>query len=181
MYIVTTFLSSGSRGLSLFLGVLTIGLASVILTTGSTLDGLTEWVLRVFGISFLVLLSVVIFIVFFCWVRMLETSHLPAERLVWAEGGLHAANGAATLALTYTLLGISLGVRTLADQELNTDTVQKVIGGLTEHFSVAFMTTVLGLPTAAGLRALISITDVKLKADSISRNHRLVYSKGEQT
>ncbi len=99
--------------------------------------------MRVFGISFLVLLSVVIFIVFFCWVRMLETSHLSAERLVWAEGGLHAANGAATLALTYTLLGISLGVRTLADQELNTDTVQKVISGLTEHVSIAFMTTVL--------------------------------------
>ncbi|SVA47372.1 uncharacterized protein METZ01_LOCUS100226, partial [marine metagenome] len=51
VYIFTTFLSSGSRGLSLFLGVLTIGLASLILTTGSTLDGLTEWVLRVFGIS----------------------------------------------------------------------------------------------------------------------------------
>ena len=112
---------------------------------------------------------------------MLETSHLPAERLIWTEGGLHAANGAATLALTYTLLGISLGVRTLADQELNTDTVQKVIGGLTEHFSVAFMTTVLGLPAAAGLRALISITDVKLQADNVSQNHRLVYSKGEQT
>ena len=112
---------------------------------------------------------------------MLETSHLPAERLIWTEGGLHAANGAATLALTYTLLGISLGVRTLADQELNTDTVQKVISGLTEHFSVAFMTTVLGLPAAAGLRALISITDVKLQADNVSQNHRLVYSKGEQT
>jgi len=106
---------------------------------------------------------------------------LAPERLIWTEGGLHAANSAATLALTYTLLGISLGVRTLADQELNTDTVQKVIGGLTEHFSVAFMTTVLGLPTAAGLRALISITDVKLQADSITRNHHPVYPKGEQT
>ena len=179
MYSFVTFLHSGSRGLSFFLGILTIGLAVVILTTGTTLDTLTEWALRMFGISFLILLSVIILIVFFCWVRMLETGLVVAQRAVWSEAGQHAANAAATLALTYTLLGISLGVRTLADQELNTDTVQKVISALTEHFSLAFMTTVVGLPTAAVLRALISITDVRLRADSVLKNQRLINVEGE--
>jgi hypothetical protein len=71
---------------------------------------------------------------------------------------LHAANGIATLALTYTLFGISLGIGDLAGQNLTPDTVQAVIRGLTERFSLAFMTTVIGLPTSALLRALLSIT-----------------------
>ena len=81
-----------------------------------------------------------------------------AGQAVWFDAGLHAANGIATLALTYTLLGISLGIGTLADQELTPDTVQSVIRSLTAHFSLAFLTTVVGLPSAAAMRALIGIT-----------------------
>ena len=82
--------------------------------------------------------------------------------MFWNETGEHAANAVATLALTYTLLGISLGIGTLADQELTPQTIQPVIRGLTEHFSLAFMTTVVGLPTAAILRAIVAITNVHL-------------------
>ena len=180
MYNILSFLNSGSRGLSLFLGVLTLGLALVVVVTGNTVDGLAGWALKMFGTSFLILLSTMVLGVCFCWVRMVEAKYRHDDRRVWTETAQHAANGIATLALTFTLLGISLGISTLADQELNTDTVQKVIGGLTGHFSLAFMTTVVGLPTSAALRALVSITEVKLQADGIRQNYSLGYVKGDK-
>ncbi|MEQ8395349.1 hypothetical protein [Thalassobaculum sp.] len=75
----------------------------------------------------------------------------------WRQIGLQAASGVATLALTFTLLGISLGIGGLADRPLTPASVQEVIGELTGRFALAFATTVVGLPTAAGLRALILV------------------------
>jgi len=178
MYQVFSYLNSGSRGLSLFLGTMTLGLASAVVFTGRSVDGVANWVLQMFGISFLVLLSGLVVIVCCCWVRMLEYKYSESSRKLWMEVGQHAANGTATLALTYTLLGISLGISTLADQELNTNTVQKIIGGLTEHFSLAFMTTVVGLPVSAVLRALISITEAKLEADGAQNSLKEIYAEG---
>jgi hypothetical protein len=66
-----------------------------------------------------------------------------------------------TVALTYTLLGISLGIGSLAGRPLDPTTIQPIITELTRYFSLAFMTTVVGLPTAAALRALVLITDAR--------------------
>ncbi len=100
----------------------------------------------------------------FAWTKL---RGVPAsERALWLETGASASNGLVTLALTFTLLGISLGIRSLATQELTPDNVQVVIRGLTENFSLAFMTTVVGLPAAAVLRALLTITSVRLEAAS---------------
>lgn len=77
----------------------------------------------------------------------------PADRR-WRQLGLQASSGIATVALTFTLLGISLGIGGLADRPLTPDGVQAVIADLTGRFALAFTTTVVGLPTAAGLRAL---------------------------
>ena len=63
-------------------------------------------------------------------------------------------------------VGISLGIGTLAGQPVNAETVQSIIGDLTSHFSLAFMTTVIGLPVSAALRAVIHITDTYLKSTS---------------
>ena len=70
---------------------------------------------------------------------------------------MQSANGVTTLALTYTLLGISLGIGSLAGQTLTPDTVQAVIRDLTANFSLAFMTTVVGLPASALLRAALTV------------------------
>ena len=86
----------------------------------------------------------------------------------WTEAGLQAANGIATLALTYTLLGISLGIGTLAEQELTPETVRHVIRGLTSQFSLAFMTTVVGLPTAAILRTLLVVTHAQKQGQQLT-------------
>ena len=61
----------------------------------------------------------------------------PRGSEVSLETGLQAANGIATLALTYTLLGISLGIGSLAGHELGPETIQAVIRDLTRHFSMA--------------------------------------------
>ena len=71
---------------------------------------------------------------------------------------MHAAQGVATLALTFTLLGISLGIGSLADNQLTPDTIQSVISQLTNRFSMAFMTTVIGLPVSAVLRTGLAVT-----------------------
>ena len=61
------------------------------------------------------------------------------------------------LALTYTLFGISLGIGSLAGQGLTPETVESVIRNLTASFSLAFMTTVIGLPLSALLRAALVV------------------------
>jgi len=76
---------------------------------------------------------------------------------VWYELGSQSAGGIATLALTFTLLGISLGIESLAQRELSPETVGAVISDLTRHFSTAFLTTIVGLPTANLLRAWLAV------------------------
>lgn len=146
---------SGSRALSYLLGALCIGLAAAVFATSQAPGAIAQWTLEVFGVSFVALFSALVFVSLFSWVRM---GQMPARRDFWLEVGLHGANGVSTLALTFTLLGISLGIGTLAEQELTPETVQSIIQDLTKHFSLAFLTTVVGLPSAAVLRALLSIT-----------------------
>ncbi len=146
---------SGSRALSYLLGALCIGLAVAVFATSMAPTAIAEWTLEVFGISFVVLFATLVFLSLYAWVRM---GQLAERRDFWLEVGLHGANGVSTLALTFTLLGISLGIGTLADQELTPDTVQPIIRDLTKHFSLAFLTTVVGLPSAAVLRAILSIS-----------------------
>lgn len=146
---------SGSRALSYLLGALSIALAAGVFATSMAPAAIANWTLEVFGLSFVVLFSTLVFICLFAWVRM---GQFVERKGFWLEVGLHGANGVSTLALTYTLLGISLGIGTLAHQELTPDTVQPIIRDLTKHFSLAFLTTVVGLPSAAVLRALLSIS-----------------------
>lgn len=92
---------------------------------------------------------------------MTATDASDADAVFWLEVGVQAANGVTTLALTFTLLGISLGIGGLAGQPLTPETVQPIIRQLTADFSLAFMTTVVGLPVSAGLRAALLITHEK--------------------
>ena len=164
MNALLTIAATSSRSLSLLLGAAIITLAFTAAWTDFGVGDIASWVLRVLGVAFVAILTALIFAALLCWVRLIdcrrESNQARAE--MWLESGLHAANGVSTIALTFTLLGISLGIGTLADQELNPETVQIIIRGLTEHFSLAFMTTVVGLPTAAILRALLAITDGRL-------------------
>ena len=128
-----------------------VGLAGAVALTGESTRALVFRVEAVVGVAFPMALAVLVLIIALAAARLWAD---PSDRL-WRAAGLQAASGIATLALTFTLLGISLGIGTLAERPLAPDTVQAVIGALTARFSLAFMTTVIGLPTAALGRALL--------------------------
>lgn len=147
---------------SYVLGGGVIALALAITAFATTPAEIGNWLIEVLGGTFIVLLGSLISAAVYCWIRINRLSGVrggnPVRIGVWFETGMQAANGSATLALTFTLLGISLGIGSLAGQDLTPETVQPIIRTLTSNFSMAFMTTVIGLPTAALLRALLQIS-----------------------
>ncbi len=150
-------MDSGSRALSVMLGGLVVVLAGAAMNTTMTAIDIVARVQEIFGITFIGLMAGLVLTALYCWAMATRATNST----FWTEAGLQAANGIATLALTYTLLGISLGIGTLAEQELTPETVRHVIRELTSQFSLAFMTTVIGLPTAAVLRTLLVVTHAR--------------------
>ncbi len=61
---------SGSRAISYLLGALCIGLAAAVYATSLAPTAIAQWTLEVFGASFVVLFSTLVFISLFAWVRM---------------------------------------------------------------------------------------------------------------
>ena len=157
-------LAAASQAVSYMLGGLVIALALGVMTTSVSAAEITAWAWDVLGFAFAGLLGSLVFIALLCWVKVKHLQARGADYRPWLVAGIQAANGVATLALTYTLLGISLGIGSLAGQQLTPDTIQGVIKGLTENFSMAFMTTVVGLPTSALLRSLLLVTDAQISA-----------------
>ena len=155
---------SGSKALTWFLGAIVLALAIAAMTTSAGIGEIMDWVHQAFGVTFLLLFSCLVLFTLYCWLCLQRGGMAPKDRRIWLEAGMHAANGVATLGLTYTLLGISLGIAALSQQQLTPDTVQDVIAQLTRHFSMAFLTSVVGVPTAAALRAMIMVTETRIVA-----------------
>ena len=153
-------LDGGSKTASYLLGFGVLGLAAAVFFTPYSVPDITGWAREVLGLGFMVLLATPVALALLCWVKLL---HEPVARGddLWLEAGVQAANGVTTLALTFTLLGIRLGIGSLAGQELNPDTVPVIIRKMTANFSLAFMTTVVGLPVSAVLRSLILVTHAR--------------------
>lgn len=154
-------MAHGSQAASYLLGGLVLATAIAVTLLSQDVSAITGWALDVLGAGFLTLLAGLIFTTLFSLVRMNAAGIAGDDRAYWFAVGMQAANGVTTLALTFTLLGISLGIGSLAGQELTPDTVQGVIRDLTANFSLAFMTTVVGLPVSAVLRALLVISSKK--------------------
>ena len=168
-------LDSTSRAVSYMFGGLAVALAVAVLMTSNNVTDIANWAREVLGWSFVVMLTSLVFLALYSWVRMLQMKGAGDE--VWFEAGVQAANGVTTLALTFTLLGISLGIGTLAGQELTPETIQPVIRKMTANFSLAFMTTVVGLPISALLRSLIVVTHARncslLPGQTLADRHRI--------
>ena len=147
------------RALFYFMGCLVMALALASYLTNLNALAIFVWIQERFTSGFLILLSLFLFSGVFGLLR-LNGSTMDG---FWQECALQSANGVATLALTFTLLGISLGIGSLSQQSISPQTVGIIIQQLTQHFSMAFMTTVVGLPLATLLRALTQIRVQKLK------------------
>ena len=147
-----------SEAFSYLAGVTVIIIAISAAYASGSASTVIGWTLEHLGFGFLALLSILVFITLFSLIRLKAAGSDSARRQLWYSVGMQTANGVTTLALTFTLLGISLGIGGLAEQNLTPETVQTVIRDLTANFSLAFMTTVVGLPMSAILRALLVVS-----------------------
>lgn len=147
--------------LSTFLGTGIILLALASYFTQMPVVDLFTWLQNVFSWSFVIIFSALFSMALVAGISI----KTGKNNLFLYEAGMQAANGISTLALTFTLLGISLGIGTLSDQPLTPDTVNVIIGELTKQFSMAFMTTVVGLPSSAILRAWVSLRYTKINQE----------------
>lgn len=134
-------------------GSVIILLAMASYLTNKALPDLLAWAQQVFGWGFAGIYAVLLI----CGAYACQSVKANEKSAYYWEMAQQAGNGIATLALTFTLLGISLGIGSLSEQSLTPDTIQNIIGELTAQFSTAFMTTVVGLPSATLLRAWSSI------------------------
>ncbi|MCR9073110.1 MAG: hypothetical protein NXI18_15460 [Alphaproteobacteria bacterium] len=142
-----------ARALAGLLALASLGLATGVWLTGETVADLVARGERVLGSAFLVGLSLLLLLALLAAVRLWRD---PEDR-PWRATGLQAASGIATLALTFTLLGIGLGIASLSDSRIAPETVNAIIAALTERFALAFSTTVVGLPLAALMRAVLIV------------------------
>ncbi|MFK7867062.1 MAG: hypothetical protein AB8B77_06465 [Alphaproteobacteria bacterium] len=153
-----------SKSASFFLGGLVVILFGAMLATQLNLYDIVSWGSNVLGASFIALMAGLCFLTVFSMIKAHQLARQGIYGHSWLEAGYQAANGITTLALTYTLLGISLGIGTLAEQTLSPDTIQGVTQALTAKFALAFMTTVIGLPLSSVLRAMLAIYQARLES-----------------
>lgn len=163
-----TTLRHGSQAASFFLGGLVLLAVAASFLWDANAARAAGWAFDVLGTGFVSLISVLVFVAAFSLVRIGSSDATTAQSALWLEVGVQAAGGVATLALTFTLLGISLGIGGLAGQPLTPETVQPIIRDLTANFSLAFMTTVVGLPLSAALRAALLIANEKRLSERTS-------------
>ena len=154
-------LNAASKALGLLLGGGVVVTAVTVAATRLTAAELAARSAEIFGTTFILLLAGLVLTALYCWVRMGRAGGREGGRQMWLEAGLQAANGITTLALTYTLLGISLGIGMLAERSLSPETVQGIVQDLTAQFSMAFLTTVIGLPLSAVLRTLLLVSHAR--------------------
>jgi len=166
-----------TRALSYMLGFTVIGLALAVTITETQVTEIAAWSEKIFGTLFLAVFCGLVYAAALALVKISGRAADDPGVRTWFEAGVQAANAIATLALTYTLLGISLGIGSLAAHDLNPNTIQDVIKGLTENFSMAFMTTVVGLPMSAGLRAalLVAFSRAQERVQELSGKPQLSY------
>ncbi|MFT6268384.1 MAG: hypothetical protein ACJAVV_001192 [Alphaproteobacteria bacterium] len=146
------------------IGGMAILFALISYITNMQISAIIAWMDKYFGITFTVLFASLLIVSVYAILKVNQRHAIS----FWAQVGAQAANGISTLALTFTLLGISLGIGALADQSLTPDNVNTIISVLTTQFSMAFMTTVVGLPASTAVRAWLSILLAKQAEDIVN-------------
>ncbi|WP_175474216.1 hypothetical protein [Thalassobaculum litoreum] len=146
-------LDDAARATAILLAGLSGALALGVGLTGDRVSALVARTERVVGPVFLAALLLLTLIALIAVVRLWRD---PGDRS-WHIVGLQASAGIATLALTFTLLGIGLGIASLSTAALGPETAGRLVGALTRRFAMAFATSIVGLPLAALLRAVLLV------------------------
>lgn len=153
-----------SKSVSLMLGGFVALVFALFIMANISLSDIIAWSSKVLGASFIAMMAGLVFITIYALVKVEKSAKRGKYDKAWLEAGYQAANGITSLALTFTLFGISLGIGTLAEQNLSPETIQQVTKALTAKFALAFMTTVVGLPLSTFLRAVLSVYQAKLES-----------------
>ena len=146
------------RTLATLSGLIVILLALILFVFGIAPASLFTIARDTLGMLFMGLSATLLLVTMMAITKMRDPHLEHGSKSVWFQIGLHAANGIATVALTFTLFGISTGINQLAAGELDIDSVNAVITGLTSQFSMAFLTSVVGLPLSAFMRMVVMVT-----------------------
>ena len=166
--------NQSSQAISLLLGTLIVILLIYVLTTNNDPSFIFNWLISVLGNTFIVFLLFLSITSIICIINVCSVEE--SKKKLWFESGLQLSNLIATIALTYTLLGISLGIGELSASKLEVGTINQTISRLTNQFSMAFMTSVIGLPVSAILKSLLIINFEYFLS---SENLKLKLLKGE--
>ena len=136
--------NQSSQAISIFLGCILISLVFFVYLTENEPFEVFNMATSILGSTFILLISLLTFFSIICITNVITLKLY--EKKLWFETGIQLSNLISTIALTYTLLGISLGIGELSSSKLDVDTINETISKLTEQFSMAFMTSVVGLP-----------------------------------
>jgi len=161
MRALADMMSTGSQAASYLMGAVVLAGAGVAAIWSLHIEDIAGWAFDVLGAGFVGLLTLLVLATAYCLVQLRRARDDAEAADFWLLAGVQLAGGVATLALTYTLFGISLGIGSLAGQGLTPETVQGIIRELTASFSLAFMTTVVGLPLSAVLRTVLVVVHGK--------------------
>lgn len=174
---ITFGINNMSQVLSFFLGILVLILGAYVIFTGNHPSELIKWSLSILGLSFVTCILLLSFLSLFSIFR-LQTCNTKLQQF-WLETGIQLSNGISTLALTYTLLGISLGIGELSMSKLDISSINQTIGNLTNKFSMAFLTSVIGLPLSAFLKSVLIIIYEKKNVINfhVNINNKLIEKK----
>ena len=147
--------NQSSQAISVFLGCILISLVFFVYLTENEPFEVFNMATSILGSTFILLISLLTFFSIICITNVITLNFY--EKKLWFETGIQLSNLISTIALTYTLLGISLGIGELSSSKLDVDTINETISKLTEQFSMAFMTSVVGLPLSGVLRSILII------------------------
>ena len=147
--------NQSSQAISVFLGCILISLVFFVYLTENEPFEVFNMATSILGSTFILLISLLTFFSIICITNVINLNF--NEKKLWFETGIQLSNLISTIALTYTLLGISLGIGELSSSKLDVDTINETISRLTEQFSMAFMTSVVGLPLSGILRSILII------------------------
>jgi hypothetical protein len=164
--------NQSSQAISIFLGGIVLILFLYVGYSDANPSFIFEWLISTLGYSFLIITAFLTFIAIISIININNCEN--RRRKFWFETGLQVSNLISTLALTYTLLGISLGIGELSSSKLDIDTINQTISKLTQQFSMAFMTSVIGLPLSGLLRSILIIIYEHFTVQSLKTSPKLL-------